>query len=91
MLLMRSASSASPLPDEPGTTHIGPPKTGTTALQAGRDRVILDDAHSPIGAYSLRVCLGWRTRYVTESWHGNVSVIPLLPETEPVGSGTNRA
>jgi len=40
------------------------------AAARGRDRVGLEvDADSPTGADELYVSLGWRTDYVTESWH----------------------
>ena len=40
------------------------------AAQRGRDRVDLEvDADSPTGAQGLYPSLGWRTEYVTESWH----------------------
>jgi ribosomal protein S18 acetylase RimI-like enzyme len=45
------------------------------AATLGRDRVDLEvDADSPTGAEGLYVSLGWRTRYVTESWHKEVRV-----------------
>ena len=40
------------------------------AAALGRDHVDLEvDADSPTGAEGLYVSMGWRTRYVTESWH----------------------
>ena len=40
-----------------------------------RDRVGLEvDADSPTGADALYTSMGWRTKYVTESWHRNVPV-----------------
>jgi ribosomal protein S18 acetylase RimI-like enzyme len=45
------------------------------AAARGRDRVGLEvDADSPTGAASLYESWGWRTRYVTESWHQDVVV-----------------
>jgi ribosomal protein S18 acetylase RimI-like enzyme len=45
------------------------------AAARGRDRVGLEvDADSPTGADGLYVAMGWRTRYVTESWHRDVRV-----------------
>ncbi len=45
------------------------------AAGRGRDRVMLEvDADSPTGADGLYVSMGWRTSYVTESWHRNVRV-----------------
>lgn len=45
------------------------------AAARGRDRVGLEvDADSPTGADSLYTGMGWRTRYVTESWHKDVPV-----------------
>jgi ribosomal protein S18 acetylase RimI-like enzyme len=45
------------------------------AAALGRDRVDLEvDADSPTGAEGLYVSMGWRTRYVTESWHKEVRV-----------------
>ena len=45
------------------------------AAARGRDRVGLEvDADSPTGADGLYVAMGWRTSYVTESWHRNVPV-----------------
>ncbi|WP_395693339.1 GNAT family N-acetyltransferase [Nocardioides sp.] len=45
------------------------------AARRGRDRVGLEvDADSPTGAAGLYESLGWRTRYVTESWHRDVPV-----------------
>jgi len=45
------------------------------AAARGRDRVGLEvDADSPTGAASLYESWGWRTRYVTESWHQDVDV-----------------
>ncbi len=46
------------------------------AAARGRDRVGLEvDADSPTGADGLYVSMGWRTKYVTESWHRTVPVI----------------
>ena len=40
-----------------------------------RDHVGLEvDADSPTGAEGLYVAMGWRTKYVTESWHRDVPV-----------------
>ncbi len=45
------------------------------AASRGRDRVTLEvDADSPTGAHGLYEALGWRTKYVTESWHRDVPV-----------------
>ena len=45
------------------------------AAARGRDRVGLEvDADSPTGAEGLYTSMGWRTKYVTESWHRNVPV-----------------
>jgi mycothiol synthase len=45
------------------------------AARRGRDRVGLEvDADSPTGADGLYVSMGWRTSYVTESWHRSVPV-----------------
>ena len=45
------------------------------AASRGRDRVGLEvDADSPTGAEGLYVAMGWRTTYVTESWHRDVPV-----------------
>ena len=45
------------------------------AAARGRDRVGLAvDADSPTGAHGLYEALGWRTKYVTESWHKDVPV-----------------
>lgn len=45
------------------------------AAARGRDRVGLEvDAESPTGAAGLYASLGFRTRYVTESWHRDVTV-----------------
>ncbi len=45
------------------------------AASRSRDRVGLEvDADSPTGADGLYVSMGWKTRYVTESWHRNVPV-----------------
>jgi len=44
------------------------------AARRGRDRVGLEvDADSPTGAQGLYRSMGWRTSYVTESWHKDVS------------------
>jgi ribosomal protein S18 acetylase RimI-like enzyme len=43
------------------------------AAARGRDRVGLEvDADSPTGAAGLYESMGWKTKYVTESWHRNV-------------------
>ncbi|MBA3309047.1 MAG: GNAT family N-acetyltransferase [Nocardioidaceae bacterium] len=48
----------------------------------GRDRVALEvDADSPTRAERLYVSMGWRTSYVTESWHRDV------PATTEVTNG----
>ena len=45
------------------------------AAARGRDRVGLEvDADSPTGADGLYVAMGWKTKYVTESWHKDVPV-----------------
>jgi ribosomal protein S18 acetylase RimI-like enzyme len=45
------------------------------AAARGRDRVGLEvDADSPTGADSLYTSMGWRTVYVTQSWHKDVPV-----------------
>lgn len=45
------------------------------AAERGRDRVGLEvDADSPTGAADLYTSMGWVTRYVTQSWHRDVSV-----------------
>ncbi len=45
------------------------------AAARGRNRVGLEvDADSPTGADSLYVSMGWKTKYVTESWHKDVPV-----------------
>jgi ribosomal protein S18 acetylase RimI-like enzyme len=45
------------------------------AAARGRDRVGLEvDADSPTGAAGLYTSMGWRTKYVTESWHRDVPV-----------------
>ncbi len=45
------------------------------AAARGRNRVGLEvDADSPTGADGLYTSLGWRTAYVTESWHKDVSI-----------------
>lgn len=45
------------------------------AAARGRDRVGLEvDADSPTGADGLYVSMGWKTSYVTESWHRDVPV-----------------
>lgn len=50
------------------------------ASRRGHDRVGLEvDADSSTGADRLYLDLGWRTRYVTESWHRHVVVGDLLP------------
>jgi len=47
------------------------------AAARGRDRVGLEvDADSPTGAERLYLSMGWRTKYVTESWHRDVPVPP---------------
>jgi ribosomal protein S18 acetylase RimI-like enzyme len=44
------------------------------AAERGRDRVGLEvDADSPTGADQLYSSMGWRTDYVTESWHKDVA------------------
>jgi ribosomal protein S18 acetylase RimI-like enzyme len=46
------------------------------AQERGRNRVSLEvDAESPTGAADLYRSLGWRTFYVTESWHKDVPVV----------------
>lgn len=45
------------------------------AAARGRDRVGLEvDADSPTGADRLYESMGWRTDYVTESWHKDLTV-----------------
>jgi mycothiol synthase len=45
------------------------------AAARGRDRVGLEvDADSPTGADGLYLSMGWRTKYVTQSWHKDVPV-----------------
>ncbi len=45
------------------------------AAARGRDRVGLEvDADSPTGASGLYTSMGWKTKYVTESWHRDVPV-----------------
>jgi len=45
------------------------------AASRGRDRVGLEvDADSPTGADGLYTSMGWGTKYVTESWHRDVTV-----------------
>jgi hypothetical protein len=45
------------------------------AAARGRDRVGLEvDADSPTGADGLYTAMGWGTKYVTESWHKDVTV-----------------
>jgi ribosomal protein S18 acetylase RimI-like enzyme len=45
------------------------------AASRGRDHVGLEvDADSPTRADSLYTSMGWRTKYVTESWHRDVPV-----------------
>ncbi len=45
------------------------------AASRGRDRVGLEvDADSPTGADGLYTSMGWRTKYVTQSWHKDVPV-----------------
>ena len=49
----------------------------TDAARRGRDRVGLEvDADSPTGAEGLYGAMGWRTTYVTESWHRDIEIIP---------------
>jgi GNAT superfamily N-acetyltransferase len=44
------------------------------AASRGRDRVGLEvDADSPTGADQLYASMGWRTGYVTESWHKEIA------------------
>jgi mycothiol synthase len=52
------------------------------AARRGRDRVGLEvDADSPTKAEALYTAMGWRTVYVTESWHRNVRV-PSSPREQ---------
>ncbi|MCE0485594.1 GNAT family N-acetyltransferase [Ornithinimicrobium sediminis] len=45
------------------------------AAARGRNRVGLEvDADSPTGAHGLYTSMGWRTAYVTESWHKDVAI-----------------
>jgi len=47
------------------------------AAARGRDHVGLEvDADSPTGADGLYTSMGWKTKYVTESWHRDVTVDP---------------
>jgi ribosomal protein S18 acetylase RimI-like enzyme len=47
------------------------------AATRGRDRVGLEvDADSPTGAHRLYESMGWKTSYVTQSWHRDVPVPP---------------
>ena len=47
----------------------------TDAALRGRDRVGLEvDADSPTGAEGLYAAMGWRTTYVTESWHRDIEI-----------------
>ena len=47
------------------------------AAARSRDRVGLEvDADSPTRADGLYVSMGWKTRYITQSWHRNVPVGP---------------
>lgn len=47
------------------------------AAERGRDRVGLEvDADSSTGAAELYVGMGWKTKYVTQSWHRDVPVPP---------------
>lgn len=46
------------------------------AAARGRDRVGLEvDADSSTGADQLYVGMGWKTKYVTQSWHKDISVL----------------
>lgn len=48
------------------------------AALRGRNRVGLEvDADSPTGADGLYAALGWRTSYVTQSWHRDIDVPEL--------------
>ena len=45
------------------------------AASRDRDRVGLEvDADSPTGADGLYTSMGWGTKYVTQSWHRDVTV-----------------
>ncbi|WP_341926976.1 GNAT family N-acetyltransferase, partial [Nocardioides psychrotolerans] len=45
------------------------------AASRDRDRVGLEvDADSSTGADGLYVAMGWKTKYVTQSWHRDVTV-----------------
>ena len=45
------------------------------AAERGYDRVGLEvDADSPTGADGLYLAMGWTTKYVTESWHRDVTI-----------------
>lgn len=55
----------------------------TDAAARGRDRVGLEvDADSETGAHHLYESMGWKTAYVTESWHRDVPVAE--PVTGPI-------
>jgi ribosomal protein S18 acetylase RimI-like enzyme len=50
------------------------------AARRGRDRVGLEvDADNPTGAARLYLSAGFVTRYVTQSWHRVVPVVPVPP------------
>jgi len=54
------------------------------AARRGRGRVGLEvDADSPTGADGLYTAMGWRTDYVTESWHRDVPVRPRPSRRAP--------
>lgn len=58
------------------------------AAERGRDRVGLEvDADSPTGAEGLYVAMGWKTKYVTQSWHKDIPV----PAADTAGAGSGSA
>ncbi|UJH70626.1 N-acetyltransferase [Ornithinimicrobium sp. INDO-MA30-4] len=45
------------------------------AAERGRGSVALEvDADSPTGADGLYTSMGWKTSYITQSWHKDVNV-----------------
>ncbi len=62
------------------------------AAARGRDRVGLEvDADSPTGAAGLYTSMGWKTKYVTESWHRDVPVPPEARRCPPRSLGQRGA
>lgn len=58
------------------------------AADRERSRVDLEvDADSPTGAQGLYLSLGWRTAYVTESWHAACETEPAGGSPSPAGVG----